>query len=337
MFTRISSKTGKRAAAIVLVLLALPAIWLRTPVTLGDADDLRLLALPYAEGDEGELAVTGLWEVTSQDLIFGGYSALLVGDDGTMTAFSDRGRFLGFSNPDRLPAPATIGVQLPDPGMEQRLWDIEAATQDRATGQFWLGFEGEHAIQRYTAGGEAAGHVLLPDMDWPLNGGMESLVRLADGRFVALPENQPRLYYFADDPVRGGNPTSVAVRWPEAGYSPTDAVQLPDGRLLVLMRRVVWGLPPTFDSILVVGALPEMGESWQPELALTLHELLPRENYEGMDLVALADGGADIWIISDDNFSAFQRTLLVRLELDAAHEKAREDRSPRAFSNVSAE
>lgn len=343
MFNRISARSARRMAAVLLVLLVVPSVWMRTAVTRGDADDLQLLELDYEQAGHGEFRVTGVWEVTSPDLVFGGYSALLAGRDGTLVTFSDRGRFLSFSGPGGPALPASIGAQLPDPGLEQRLWDIESATQDPASGTFWLGYEGEHAIQRYTARGEPDGHVLFPAMPWQDNGGMESLVRLADGRFVALPETEARLYLFADDPVRDGGTTSVPIEWPEAGYSPTDAAQLPDGRLLVLMRRVAWGLPPTFDVILVVGALPAGEEPWQPELALTLHDLVPSDNFEGMDLVEGADGGADIWLISDDNFSAFQRTLLVRLELavleseaepDGAHEKAREDRSPRAFSRV---
>lgn len=345
MFNRISTITRKRVAAALLVLLVVPSVWMRTGVTRGAADDLRLVELPYSEAEDGELQVTGAWEVTSQDLIFGGYSALLVDRNGMMVTFSDRGRFLSFAGPDGPSLPAAIGPQLPDPGMEQRLWDIEAVTQDPVSGTFWLGFEGEHAIQRYTARGAPDGHVLLPGMGWRSNGGMESLARLDDGRFIALPESEARLHVFAEDPVRQGETTSVAIEWPAAGYFPTDAVQLPDGRLLVLMRRVVWGLPPTFDTILVAGALPEGEGPWQPELALALHDLVPRDNYEGMDLVERADGGADIWLISDDNFSAFQRTLLVRLELappesdpdpdaDSAHEKAREDRSARAFSRM---
>ncbi len=343
MFNRISRNTRRRTAALLLALLAVPAIWWRSDVPRGDAGDLQLVELADFESGEGELQVTGLWEVTSADLLFGGYSAMLVDDRGVIRTWSDRGRLLTFAAPGQAARDVSIGVQLPDPGMEQRLWDIESATRDPATGRFWLGYEGTHGIQRFGAAGEPDGHVLFPDMPWQENGGMESLVRLADGRFAALPETEARLYFFAGDPVRDAGTTSIPVDWPATGYLPTDAAQLPDGRLLVLMRRVVWDLPPTFDSILVVGTLPQDGETWRPELALTLHDLVPRDNFEGMDVVARADGGADIWIISDDNFSAFQRTLLVRLELaapeveaelDAAHEKAREDRSPRAFSRV---
>lgn len=338
MFRQISNKARRRAAAALLVLLVIPGTWLRSTVTNGNAEDLRLAELPHGEIAEGEFRVTGLWDLRSNDLLFGGYSALLVDDNGAMRTFSDRGRLLTFTGPGRPRRAPGIGVQLPDPGMEQRLWDIESATRDPDSGRFWLGYEGSHGVQRYTAAGEPDGHVLLPQ-DWPQNSGAESLVRLADGRFVLLPESEARLYLFAGDPVPDSEPASLAVDWPDPGYSPTDAAQLPDGRLLVLMRRVVWGLPPTFDSILVVGPLPQDGESWVPELALTLHDLVPRENYEGMDVQLGPDGTARVWLISDDNFSAFQRTLLVRLELpsatpDDAHEKAREDRSPRAFSRV---
>ena len=342
MIRRIGGKRLKRAAAVLLVLLVIPGTWWRTTVTRGDVDDLRLIAVhDFYDDTQGDFQVTGVWQVVSDDLMFGGYSALLLEDGGRMLTFSDRGRKLSFSGPDAPPGEATIADQRPDAGMEQRLWDIESATRDPATGTFWLGYEGEHGVQRYTADGQPDGHVLLPDFGWDQNGGAESMVRLADGRFVLLPESESQMYFFAGDPVAGGEPTTIPVEWPESGYSPTDAAQLPDGRLLVLMRRVVVDLPPTFDSILVVGDLPAEGETWQPDLALTLHDTVPRDNYEGMAVRPLQDGRAEVWLISDDNFSAFQRTLLVRIamapaEPEGAQQKAREDRSPRAFSRASA-
>ncbi len=41
-----------------------------------------------------------------------------------------------------------------------------------------------------------------------MNSGIEAMVRLADGRFVVLPENNRTGLIFAADPVDGGKPAS---------------------------------------------------------------------------------------------------------------------------------
>lgn len=319
-------------AALLLAVLALAASWWRTPVSQGDLADLQLLPLQFEPAAQGGFRLTGLWQLQSGDARFGGYSALLADDDGRLLAFSDRGRRLVFGKPGLAPTAGAQADQRPDRGVGQDLFDIESATRDPVSGTYWLGYEGTHAVHRYTPAHLADGHVLLRE-NWPQNGGAESLVRLADGRFALLPEDAARLYLFDGDPVAGAAMTSMAITWPEAGYFPTDAAQLPDGRLLVLMRRLVPGLPPTFDSLLVWGELPAAGEDWRPQVALHAEGLLPRENYEGLALRLLADGRTELWLIADDNFSAFQRTLLARLVLapvDAndAHEKAREGEGP---------
>ena len=49
---------------------------------------------------------------------------------------------------------------------------------------------------------------------------------------------------------------------------------------------------------------------------------IPRDNYEGI-AVTTDDDGQFVWLISDDNFMAIQRTLLLKLRWDR-REKARE-------------
>jgi hypothetical protein len=94
-----------------------------------------------------------------------------------------------------------------------------------------------------------------------------------------------------------------------------DAAQLPDGRVLVLTRKIVLGWP-AFESLLLVGdpRTIRAGETWEPSLFAQLDSLLPRENYEAL-AVQREGGGVALWLMSDDNFSSFQRTLLARLRL----------------------
>ena len=57
-------------------------------------------------------------------------------------------------------------------------------------------------------------------------------------------------------------------------------------------------------------------------LLAELGKSIPRDNYEGLTLTEDADG-QHVWLISDDNFMSFQRTLLLKLRWQT-REKARE-------------
>jgi hypothetical protein len=122
---------------------------------------------------------------------------------------------------------------------------------------------------------------------------------------------------FAGDPVEGAK--AIGFRFvPPKGFMPTDMAALPDGRVLILLRGLGFGLPP-FSAQLVVADPSEIrsGEEWPWTPFAEISPPLPRDNYEGLAIAATPDGGADIWIISDDNNAAFQRTLLIRLHLAA--------------------
>ena len=95
--------------------------------------------------------------------------------------------------------------------------------------------------------------------------------------------------------------------------------QVPSGEVMVLLRRIEWGLPPRFVNAIVRldPAGLEPGTVWRPEEMLSLPRGMPNDNFEGIAATGPADGKAGgesiLWLISDDNFSAFQRSLLVRI------------------------
>ena len=102
---------------------------------------------------------------------------------------------------------------------------------------------------------------------------------------------------------------------PPAGYRPVDAAALPDGRVLVLHRRVTIGLPYGFEAKISVADPREIaaGEDWRGREIATLDSPLPVDNVEGIAVAPQGDGSFVVWLISDDNNAALQRTLLYRL------------------------
>ena len=202
-----------------------------------------------------------------------------------------------------------------DPLFGQASQDIEAVAYDLATRRYWLGYERFHAIRRFGPA-EPRGMLAAPPQmrGWSGNSGAEAMVRLADGRFLVLKETDGEGLLFAGDPIEGARARQFAVTYPE-GFRPTDAALLPDGRVLVLMRRVVRAWPP-FSGLLAIGDPAEIapGRPWRVRLFARLDEALPPENYEA--LVVEAEAGTDslvLWLMSDDNLATFQRTLLVKL------------------------
>ncbi|MDT8279174.1 MAG: esterase-like activity of phytase family protein [Erythrobacter sp.] len=312
---------GRLTAALAVALLCAPGTWLRSPVEPALLPDITAtLIVDAAPTPVAQWSLAGVWQYRAPSSFFGGFSAMFALEQGRFIAFTDRGYRMTFTAPD-LPAPRMAMIrQAVPPGQEYILTDIESATHDPATGSYWLGYEQVHTIQRSTIAGRSDGVRDLRDaVRWPDNAGVEAMVRLADGRFVAVPEGRCEGLIFTADPVGGGAPATFRFRPPAKGYEATDMAQLPDGRLLVLMRklarpsRTVW---PPFSALLAIGEVPQAGGEFAPAITLPLDRVIPRENYEGLALRPRGDGRVDVWVMSDDNFSIIQRSLLAKLVFD---------------------
>lgn len=314
-------KPGRLVAALAVGVLCAPGTWLRSAVDAKVPHDIAVSRIAAAADTTAlQWALAGVWQYRATGLRFGGFSAMLALRPGTLRAFTDREFRMTFTEPN-LPLP-TMGMnrQQVSRGWENDLTDIESATRNPEGGDYWIGYEQVHAIQRNTIASSPDGVRDLRELvDWPANGGIEAMVRLGDGRFVIVPETGREGLIFADDPVDGGAPATFRFSAPAKGYVATDLAQLPDGRLLVLMRKLVWpsrGAWPPFSALLAIGDAPAAGEEFAPAVALRLDGVIPRENYEGLAVRPRDDGRVDVWVMSDDNFSVIQRTLLAKLVFD---------------------
>jgi hypothetical protein len=315
-------------AALALALACAPGTWLRTPVPDAMPSDITLTPIlgPHATDTPG-WSLGGVWQYSAQSRYFGGFSAILALYDHKLRAFSDRGTRFTFVEPDQPEAAdgdLSVVYQAVEDAYSNDLWDIEAATRDPATGDYWLSYENYHAIHRFSQASERKGvRVLDDEVDWPVNGGAEAMVRLADGRFVIIPEGRDEALIFASDPVEHPEAARTIV-WqvPAPGYVVTDMAQLPDGRLLMLLRDLELAYPP-FVSLLAIADPPPKGgaEAWSGKVVFALDGVVPRENYEGLTLREEEDGKVAVWVIADDNQSVQQRTLLVKLLFDPAVER----------------
>ncbi len=316
------------AAAIVLPLLLAPG-WsgeerrkLPGPVPSMMATPVMLDSIDPARRRVGALIWLGGVVLTSDDRAFGSFSALAVAGDRFLMV-SDGGQVVRF----RMDARWTPrGIRFgdlpagPGTGWEKRHRDAESLTRDPHTGRVWIGFESVNQIWRYGADGVRGASP--PAMArWRSNGGAESLARLSDGRFVAISESPPyggaaRVgLVWAGDPVERPTPAVRFTYIPTPGYDPADVTELPDGRLLVLERRLALPFRWSNRLMIVPRAMLAPGAIVRGRAIATLAAPLVHDNFEGV--AATREGDATIlWLVSDDNWLPIQRTLLVKFRLE---------------------
>lgn len=291
-------------------------IWLKHP--------LDLPPLPYRLGN-GDLTLIGGWELESDNSDFGGFSALHAAGGGRLLVLGDAAVLAGFTMTDSVAARDSFIAPLPvrkGESSTKKDQDSESLTYDRVSGRFWVGFEHRHRIRRYAPGFARAQATARPAAmaGWPKNGGAEAMVRRADGSFVVFSESRsvrPGVtagLIFSSDPTEPGVTAKSFAYQPPKGYRITDIASLPDGRMLTLHRR--------FNYLTGVSAKIGMIDPGQiapdrlvkPRILATLDPPFPVDNMEGI-AVEQDQGKTIVWLISDDNYLAVQRSLLLKFEL----------------------
>lgn len=332
-----------------LILLLAPLLWVTwgwqplPPLTSRAAVQIVDRTADLTPDDRARLGpfdAVRLWQLKSAHRQFDGFSALLILPGGDFLALSDRNAWARFAPPARAGRiTARMGERLLT---ERRRWDgrysgfdVESAVIDPDDGSLWVGPEGGSRVFRLERmGGRQDAFQVGPMKAWPRNGGAEAMARLRDGRWIVLCEscalNDAGAHLglmFSGHP--GRSPLSPFRIVLPKGFDPVDAVTLPDGRLLILARRLNL-LPLHFESRIVLADPTgiEPGRSLPTTELARIDGQALRENYEGMAL-ATGDGGKmTLWLISDANDSAFQRTLMLQLSFDPAR-LPRSSRKPR--------
>lgn len=275
----------------------------------------------------GQLTFLGGISLASNDPAFGGYSSMRVVGD-RFTLLSDGGNWIDFRMGDDWRIRALHFANLPagpGTGWEKRDRDSESMTADPA-GHIWVGFERYNAIWRYAPGFAHAERRARPQVmaHWPSNGGPESMVRLRDGHFIVLSETGRwphakghAAYLFDGDPTVDPSAGFAFAYAPPHGYDPSDAVELPDGDVLVLNRR--FSLPYIFTAILTIVPRAQIapGNIVAGRPIATFAAPFIHDNFEALAVTREA-GRTIIWMASDDNQSVLQRSLLLKFQLDPA-------------------
>lgn len=293
---------------------------------------LRPLALdPKHSGSRrvGELIFLNAWELRSDNENFGGISALAGLSDGRFVGVGDAGTVIGFGLTTNDKTDRPFIAPLPDSQGQNVTYkdrDSEGIARDPDSGQFWISYEANHAIRRFSPSlARRTGLIRMSGRyHWPKNKGIEAIIRLSDGRFVAIGENLEKGlhegFLFSGDPVEPGSARTSFDYQPPPGYRVTDGAQLPNGNLLILNRRI--SLPTGFSAKIAIVETEAIttGARIQGRTIASIGSPLLIDNMEGV-AITTESGDIIIWLISDNNFSIFQRTLLMKFRLAERHVK----------------
>lgn len=281
----------------------------------------------------GSLRFRGGLILTSPFRHFGGLSALRVDADGEgFLAASDKGHWFAgkfiYRN-GRLAGLRDVvaAPMLGDDGnpITARGWyDSESLARDGTA--VYVGLERVHRILKFDfgEGGLAArGHsIAVPPAlrTLPRNKGIEALAMVPQGQPLAgtlLAISERGLD--ADGHIKGfliGGPApgAFAIRQTDY-YDISDATLLPDGGLLLLERKfsLRGGIGVRIRRLALAevapGAVLDGPTLFEADLGYEI------DNFEGLDAHQTADGETVLTLISDDNFSFLQRTLLMQFTL----------------------
>ena len=244
------------------------------------------------------LTLVGAWIVAVGDDRFGGVSALAI-DKGRLLALTDSGTLLSLPKPGR-PGPAFVR-DLPDgPGSAafKRNRDSEAMARDPGGRGWWVAFEQSHQLWLYDPRfRRVLSRIDLGRDRWRANKGVEAMAPAGAG-LLLFPEggDQELVVGFGRVEIRRLDNDFGRV---------SDAAELPDGRTLLVGRRLRLG---GFENRLLTRG---RGIAVRQLASLAMRR---RDNVEAIAVEPNA-GGTRLWLMTDNDFRPRAPTLLVALDL----------------------
>ena len=318
------------ALALGCVLAACDSV--RAPT---DSDDqwsaVSVEVLPVEANVEsvGRLAYRGGLELRATNPMFVGISGLEVLDSGRVIAISDEadwieaqlqfddgGYLSGFTNVRAALMRDERGRVL----ATKREADSEGLAQ-LPDGRFAVSFERTHLIRIYDLNrdGPFGSAELGPRLDGvarlPANASFEALAAFDDAMLTAAEGGDQRLTPMWVVPLDARESVPPRFSYPlRDGFSITGMDRLPDGSFVALERFYAPVVGPRA-RITRFAAPSGEGGPVEPEVLALLEPPFPLDNFEGISAVRTAEGAIRIYIVSDNNKSPRQRTLLLAFDL----------------------
>jgi hypothetical protein len=277
----------------------------------------------------GRLAYRGGLELRSDDPTFVGLSgvevlennrAVFIGDEAdwveAQLVLDERGHLTGFTDVRS----AWMRDERGRPFRDKTQGDSEGLAQ-LADGRFAVSFERSHRIRIYDLNrdgpfGAAAPGPRLDDVArLPANSSLEALAALENTLLTGAEGGDEPAAPLWLAPIDASAPVAPRFSYPlSGGFSLTGMDRLPDGSIVALERFYAPVIGPRA-RITRFAAPSGEGGAVEPELLALLEPPFPLDNFEGISAVRAPDGATRLYIISDNNRSAQQRTLLLAFDI----------------------
>lgn len=273
----------------------------------------------------GELEFVGGLVLSSKTKQFGGISGLHILPDGQrFIAHSDRGnwfrgrftldgdRITGIANAEMTP------MRGPRGRLSASTWfDTESLTIDGDT--LYVGIERENRILRYDRFGAIGIPIPVPQeiTDLPYNQGLEALVFVPrgmpnGGSLIAISERGIEIDGNTKGFIlAGGKWSRFSVRH-IGQYQVSDAAVSPTGHLVILERYFTFlsGVHMRIRAVPLSEIKP--GAIIDGKILIEADSEFDIDNMEALTITKNAAGQLVLTLMSDNNFSYFQRTILLR-------------------------
>ena len=300
-----------------------------------DGDDqwraisVEVIPVPSPVESVGQLAYRGGIELRSNNPMFVGLSGIEVLEDGRVVAISDEADWieahLTLDDRGYLTSLTEVrGAFMRDEHgrvlRRKREADSEGLTQ-MADGRFAVSFERTNLIRIYDLNRDGPFGVaqMGPRLDevayLPDNSSFEALATMDNNLLTAAEGGDETLTPMWLAPLGARTPVPPRFSYPLSdGFSITGMDRLPNGDFVALERFYAPVIGPRA-RITRFAAPSGEGGVVQPEVLALLEPPFPLDNFEGISAVRMPDGATRIYIVSDNNKSAQQRTLLLAFDL----------------------
>jgi len=262
---------------------------------------------------------------------WGGYSGMVLAPDASsLVAVSDVGHWIKLELKHDAAGKLTgVGAARLESLLDEasrpvsgKGWSDAEAITLTADGHFVVSFERHHRLWRYASvdgvpSGPASAIAVPPEVAaLPENGGIEAMAAVGSDGFVLIAESadagqSSRLWIRAKE--RGDTWMAGTVERSD-GFEPTDLSEQPDAYSLLLERKYSETEGPAA-RISIVSPLRSDQPTFGAQHLAVLRPPLAVDNFEAIGQRTTANGETFIYLLSDDNQSDKQRTLLLQYRM----------------------
>lgn len=289
-----------------------------------DAIDIRVIEAERGSSDAQDMNLTGLtlsgaWQLEADGAGFGGLSGLDVLRSGSLLSMTDNGKFVWIGVDPKTGAPDGLGSMAYMHDGDGNVWSNKLAADSEGLsyrdGLAFVSFERDHRVEAYDleSCGAAAHAARVTQLNTVVDGDV-----LGDNRG-------------SEALALSGDLLSLGFESYGSGGSPIGDLRI-DGTLGKLRRTeqpllyLLTGMDTAGDHTARIFRAYDPIRGSRGILRVTtsdgviaeavLKQPLPVDNYEGVAIGTAPSGKTRIWLVSDDNFSNSQRTLLLALDLE---------------------